>query len=182
MDSKSFISESHRAGKESTTGLGLLKYMDFTPDSPGVGHIAHTDTGSLSMVFSDVAGLQVLVKDEWRFIMPKDGTLVCNVGDSLNFLSGNRLTSSLHRVVPHPDAATSNKYTTVYLMRPETEAIFTDPTGKQWKSLDWHNMKMRVLSSEHEEQKQNSVLTSKDGYLGLWDPESVDLENSITVS
>lgn len=33
----------------------------------------------------------------------------------------------------------------VYFMCPETDAVFlVDREGKQWKSVDWHNMKQRT--------------------------------------
>lgn len=184
MPEDRYISSAHRAFQPNTTGLGLLKYFEFTPESEGVGHIAHRDTGSLSMVFSDVPGLQVLMRgDKWEYVMPKPGCFVCNIGDSVYFLSGGKLRSSLHRVVPHPQASRENKlkYTTVYLMRPETEAIFVDYEGKEWKSLEWHNMKMRVLSSEQEEQAKNSVLTGKESYMGYWKPPTDNKAENINV-
>jgi isopenicillin N synthase-like dioxygenase len=166
---------SHRPGVASTTALGLLKYEQYQAEtSQNVGHIAHTDAGSLSMVWSHVGGLQVLLPDtdEWTFIAPRPGMAVVNVGDSLQVLSPGLLRSSLHRVVPHPKESERNKYTIVYLMRPEEEAQITDRDGKVWRAIDWTNKKFSVFRAPIEEQKKGSFLTGRDGYLGLWGGES----------
>lgn len=73
--------------------------------------------------------------------------MVCNIGDSVEFLSDNVLRSSLHRVTPFPAEAGTVKLTVVYRMRPETDAVFfVDREGKQWKSVDWHNMEQRLFA------------------------------------
>lgn len=158
----------HRKGFSTPTALGLLNYVNYAPDVAKSGHIAHTDCGTLSMVFCETRGLQVLMQNgEWMYAAPKPNCAVLNVGDSLTFLSGGKLRSSLHRVVPHADALVTPKRTIVYLMRPETEAIFTDNDGKQWKSVDWYNRKHVVLRSELDEQRKDAVLTQRKGYVGL---------------
>lgn len=169
---KESFTETHRKGVASTTALGLLKYTTHAVDPEKIGHIAHTDAGSLSLVFSNIPGLQVLMPhtDEWTYIAPRPGHAVVNVGDSLQNLSGNILRSSLHRVVPHPDALDQVKYTIVYLMRPETDAVFRDSEGKEWKSVDWCNKKFAVFRASTEEQSKGSVLTGRKGYMGHWDP------------
>ena len=48
---ESSLASTHRKGEASTTALGLLKYLPYgTAEDIGVGHISHTDTGSLSFV------------------------------------------------------------------------------------------------------------------------------------
>lgn len=51
----------HRKGQVSPIALGILKYLPYEVQIQGntVGHVPHTDIGSLSKVFSDVPGLQV---------------------------------------------------------------------------------------------------------------------------
>lgn len=77
------------------------------------------------------------------YIQAREGCMVCNIVDSVEFLSDNILRSSLHRVTPFPAEAGKVKLTVVYLMRPEMDAMFVDHEGKQWKSVDWRNMKQR---------------------------------------
>lgn len=53
-------------------------------------------------------------------------------------------------------------------MRPETDAVFfVDREGKQWKSVDWHNMKQRLFVKDLEAEKMNLGLTGRLGHNDL---------------
>ncbi|KAF5006792.1 hypothetical protein FDECE_6846 [Fusarium decemcellulare] len=173
LDESHCYEQYHRKNAVCPTALGLLKYTlaDLEPEK--VGQIAHTDAGSLSIVFTEVAGLQVLKpkEEEWYYIAPKPGHAVVNVGDALRFISGGVLESSLHRIIPHKDEKNRHKYSIVYLLRPEMDAEFTDTDGKVWKGLEWTNKKHAVFRAPAEEQAQGTYLTGRDGYVGHWDPE-----------
>ncbi|KAL3419545.1 2og-fe oxygenase family protein [Phlyctema vagabunda] len=162
----------HRQNRSSATGLGLLRYLPLDCNEERVGHIAHTDAGSLSMVFSHVAGLQVLMPDDtWEFAIPRPGHTIVNVGDTLTFLSKGKLRSSLHRVVPHPDAVTRTKYTVVYLLRPELTTKFRDSEGKEWTAIGWHNRKFNLFRhAPAAEMLESSTLTGRKHYIGYWEP------------
>jgi isopenicillin N synthase-like dioxygenase len=69
-----------------------------------VSLLAHTDFGSLTILHNQVGGLQVLLpgSEEWKYIKPITGHLICNIGDALAIFSGGLLRSSLHRVVSPP--------------------------------------------------------------------------------
>lgn len=173
LKEKGSFQSTHRKTIASTSALGLLKYLPYgTAEEIGVGHVAHTDAGSLSFVFTDVPGLQVVTPgtDEWVYIAPRAGHVIVNVGDSLQFLSGGRLRSSLHRVVQHPAALHQTKYTIVYLMRPETEASFSDADGQVWKSKDWYMKKFGVFEKSEVDESQSSVLTGRKDFDGRWSP------------
>ncbi|BCS19885.1 uncharacterized protein APUU_20317A [Aspergillus puulaauensis] len=61
---------------------------------------AHTDYGSLTLVFQDnVGGLEVHDGQLFRPVTPKTGTIVVNVGDMLEQQSNGRWKSALHQVV-----------------------------------------------------------------------------------
>lgn len=64
------------------------------------------------------------------YIQAREGCMVCNMGDSVEFLSDNVLRLSVHRVTPFLAEAGKVKLTVVYLMRPETDAVFLDREGK----------------------------------------------------
>ncbi|KAK3938306.1 2OG-Fe(II) oxygenase-like protein 4 [Diplogelasinospora grovesii] len=168
----------HRLDEKCTTALGLLKYRKYTPTDEQVGHIAHTDAGSLSFVFSNIGGLQVLMpgSEQWSFIAPRHGCAIVNVGDSLQFLAGGCLRSSLHRVVPHADQEREEKYTVVYLMRPESDAMLKDPQGNEWRSVDWCNKKFAVFRADLAEMKLGSFLTGREGYTGMVTPKEIAVE------
>lgn len=60
------------------------------------------------------------------------------------------------------------KLIVVYLMRPETDAVFfVDRERKQWKSVDWRNMKQRLFAKDLEAQKINLALTGRLGHNDL---------------
>lgn len=90
--------------------------------------------------------------------------MVCNIGDSVEFLSDNVLRSSLHSVTTYPAESGKVKLIVVYFKRPETDAVFVDREGKQWKSVDWHNMKQRLFAKDLEAQKIYLALTGGLGY------------------
>ncbi|KAK2610030.1 hypothetical protein N8I77_003490 [Diaporthe amygdali] len=173
----------HRKDAVCPTALGLLKYTiaDVEPDK--VGQIAHSDAGSLSIVFTEVAGLQVLKPNEeqWYYIAPKPGHAVVNVGDALRFISGGVLESSLHRIIPHKDEKGRHKYSIVYLLRPEMDAEFVDAEGVTWKGLEWTNKKHAVFRATAEEQAKGTYLTGRDGYVGHWNPDQDPEGQTITV-
>ena len=63
----------------------------------GVGE--HTDYGLLTLLAQDPSGgLQVKTPGGWRPAPPLDGTLVCNIGDMLDRLTGGWYRSTPHRV------------------------------------------------------------------------------------
>ncbi|XP_021891510.1 feruloyl CoA ortho-hydroxylase 1 isoform X1 [Carica papaya] len=82
--------------------------MNFYPTCPNpdatVGVGRHSDIGILTVLFQDgIGGLYVKVeegnnKEEWVEIPPIAGSLVINVGDTLQILSNGRYRSAEHRV------------------------------------------------------------------------------------
>lgn len=66
-------------------------------DEWGVGE--HTDYGLLTLLAQDdCGGLQVKARDGWIEAPPIAGTLVCNIGDMLDRLTGGVYRSTPHRV------------------------------------------------------------------------------------
>ncbi len=88
---------------------------------PDVSLGAHTDFGSITILFNRLYGLQVLSdNDEWLFVPPLPGHAIVNFGDAMVKLSGNRLRSNTHRVVTAPDLnQVTDRYSIAYFSRPE---------------------------------------------------------------
>lgn len=76
----------------------IFRYPPTEPGGWGVGE--HTDYGLLTLLAQDGnGGLQVRADEGWLEAPPIPGTLVCNIGDMLERLSGGRFVSAPHRVL-----------------------------------------------------------------------------------
>ncbi|KAG6841790.1 hypothetical protein C0991_006674 [Blastosporella zonata] len=105
--------------------LVQMIYHPRTPDEDkkiGEQWVAgHTDFGSLTLLFSQrVAALQVRTPDnEWKWIKPVDGGVVCNAADTLSFVTKGYIKSAIHRVVrPPADQAHLERLGLFYFVRP----------------------------------------------------------------
>jgi isopenicillin N synthase-like dioxygenase len=77
----------------------IFRYPPPERDSAGWGVGEHTDYGLLTLLSQDqVPGLQVKTPSGWIEAPPVPGTLVCNIGDMLDKLTGGWFRSTPHRV------------------------------------------------------------------------------------
>ncbi|KAF2794192.1 2OG-Fe(II) oxygenase superfamily protein [Melanomma pulvis-pyrius CBS 109.77] len=90
----------------------------------------HTDFGSLTLLMRQpVAGLQVRVTNEsgeqsWKWVKPMENSLTVNVADTLSFLTGGYLKSTVHRVVlPPEDQRHLPRYGVIYFAGPDDETL-----------------------------------------------------------
>jgi isopenicillin N synthase-like dioxygenase len=80
----------------------LFRIFHYPPSPPhdeswGVGE--HTDYGLLTLLAQDESGgLQIAAPEGWIDAPPIPGTLVCNIGDMLDRLTGGWYKSTPHRV------------------------------------------------------------------------------------
>ncbi len=163
------LKDSHRKDMPSAANMAMLNYLPWGSSDERIGNMAHTDMGTLTVVFSKSHGLQALLPgdSEWSFIPPRAGHAVVNVGDSLRFLSKGALASSLHRVVPPPDSMGQDKFSVIYFLRPEFDAKFTTQDGKEINSVEWHNKKYALFREDSLDAKQHgAMLTGRTGYIG----------------
>ncbi|KAK2612063.1 hypothetical protein QQS21_001912 [Conoideocrella luteorostrata] len=166
------LKDCHRKDQPSSANMAMLKYLAWGSSDEKIGNMAHTDMGTLTVVFSQSEGLQAMLPGDtqWSFISPRKGHAVVNVGDSLRFMSDGALTSSLHRVVPPPDSNGQDKFSVIYFLRPEFDAKFTAQDGKQMSSVEWHNQKYALFREASLDAKQHgAMLTGRKEYLGSTD-------------
>lgn len=78
-------------------------HADLSKDGTDIRAGSHSDYGTITLLFQrGVSGLQVLAKgtiDDWIDIPPKEGAIVVNVGDALEFWTSAVFRSTQHRVV-----------------------------------------------------------------------------------
>ncbi|KAJ7200513.1 Clavaminate synthase-like protein [Mycena pura] len=87
---------------------------------------AHTDFGSLSLLYNRLGGLQVLVPgaESWQYVKPIPGHAICNLGDAMAIFSAGILRSNLHRVVNPPGLQGAHyRFSLVYFMRPADSVV-----------------------------------------------------------
>lgn len=117
------------------------------PSSRGIRAGQHTDYGSLTLLFqSTIGGLQVFDSrgKEWKDVLPKDGCLVVNVADALEFWLRGLFESSLHRVVePRRIDEQPQRLSMAYFLQPDPHALLSPlslpdalhdklPSHQQW--------------------------------------------------
>jgi isopenicillin N synthase-like dioxygenase len=77
----------------------IFHYPPSPPQTPGWGVGEHTDYGLITLLAQDDSGgLQVAAPEGWIDAPPVPGTLVCNIGDMLDRLTGGWYRSTPHRV------------------------------------------------------------------------------------
>lgn len=131
--------------------------QDIHANRPLLG--AHTDFGSVTVLFAKVGGLQVLLppssriasnasndtasqktngntnvsnEGQWVYVRPIPGHAIVNLGDALVYFSAGMVRSALHRIVSPPGAqAQSTKYSVVYFCRPEDSILFQPLTESE---------------------------------------------------
>ncbi len=128
-------------------GNSVLRLLHYPPLKGGEGDSiragAHQDINVITLLLgADEAGLQLLDRQgQWRDIAAPPGSLVCNIGDMLQRLSGGRLPSTTHRVVnPTPELAGVARYSTPFFLhfRPDY-LIETMPGGRSdWPAITAH--------------------------------------------
>ncbi|QYE36440.1 isopenicillin N synthase family oxygenase [Polymorphobacter sp. PAMC 29334] len=113
--------------------LRLLHYPPVTGTPAAVRAGAHEDINVITLLLgAEEAGLQLLDRSGvWRDIEAPAGTLVCNIGDMLDRLTGGALPSTTHRVVnPAPDRARVARYSTPFFLHFRPDYLIEPPGGE----------------------------------------------------
>ena len=87
---------------------------------------------------------------------PLPGHAICNLGDAMRELSGNRVASGKHRVVAAPGSqAALDRYSVVYFVRPEDDVVLEDltpgaprkPEADRWTAGKWIDERSRAMGN-----------------------------------
>ncbi len=127
-----------------TDGNSVLRLLHYPPmrgnEGSSIRAGAHEDINVITLLLgAEEAGLQLLDREgQWRDVVAPPGSLVCNIGDMLQRLSGGRLPSTTHRVInPAADRRGMARYSMPFFLhfRPDY-LIETLPGGPR----DWPPM------------------------------------------
>ncbi|KAH8678951.1 hypothetical protein BGZ60DRAFT_555597 [Tricladium varicosporioides] len=119
------MAATHAFGVESTE---YLRYMIYNPRTTDDNQkyrdlylAGHTDWGSFTFLFSQpISALQILTMDgEWKWVQYLPQSLVVNVGEALELLTGGLFKATIHRVVKPPaDQEREKRIGVIYFARP----------------------------------------------------------------
>ncbi|PQE32431.1 2OG-Fe(II) oxygenase family protein [Rutstroemia sp. NJR-2017a WRK4] len=125
----------HRLEEPSADQIRLLRMSPQPTADRGTSLLAHTDFGSVTLLWNVVGGLQILPPDagvsdsdgdskQWQFVRPQPGCVIVNIGDALVSFTDGVLRSNLHRVTTPPGLQASlERYSVVYFLRPEDNVL-----------------------------------------------------------
>lgn len=119
----------HRIDKPSCDQARVTHAPPIGPDTISLGD--HTDFGSITVLFNQLGGLQVLKPNtrEWQYVKPRPECAVINLGDAFVKMVDQRLYSAVHRVVGPPGDQSRCERHSVSL------SSFTDPDARNHPSL-----------------------------------------------
>jgi len=108
----------------------LFRIFHYPPTAPGAWGVGeHTDYGLLTLLLQDeIGGLEVKGRRGWLSAPPIAGTLVCNIGDMLERLTGGRFVSTPHRVV---NTSGKSRLSYPFFYDPDFTAMMTPVSADQ---------------------------------------------------
>jgi len=142
-----------------TQTLRLLHYPPMETVNEGqLGAGAHTDYGTLTVLFQDSAGgLQVQnLAGEWIDAPPIPGTVVINTGDLIARWSNDIFKSTPHRVVPRPAAMKNGRQSIAFFSDPDPEVLIetfpscvTEDNPAKYTTISaGEHIRQRILASQ----------------------------------
>ena len=131
------LAAKHRVNMSSGSQLRMLCFQPQADGDRRTSLVAHSDLGSLTILFNVLGGLQILSdnkkaesEDNWVYVRPAPGCAIMNVGDALAKWTNGLLKSPRHRVTYAPgDQASLVRYSVAYFSRPEHETLMTRLDG-----------------------------------------------------
>ncbi|GLA74670.1 hypothetical protein AtubIFM55763_005916 [Aspergillus tubingensis] len=111
--------------------------------------------------FPPTWGLQVFSREDatLKYVVPRPGHAIVNVGGTLRFLSNKRLRSALHRVLPQGHVQTEDRYSISYFLRASDSTEFEDSNGEDSSAKQWYMKKYEMYELPHTIQKEHTTLS-----------------------
>lgn len=148
----------HRFEQVSADQLRLLKMSPQPEDDRRTSLLAHTDFGSVTLLWNILGGLQILppgndgdlgTSDAWEYVQPESGCAIVNMGDAMVHFSGGVIRSNLHRVGYAPGLqGLLDRYSIAYFARPEDEVVMEGLRMKGEESQQGRALVPKMTASE----------------------------------
>lgn len=152
------LTSMHRQDAVSGDQIRIVKSPPQPPSDFKTALGKHTDFGSITILFNQLGGLQILPppslvpegkEPEWTYVKPLPGHCIVNLGDAMVKFTNGLLRSNIHRVVSPPgEQAKETRYSLVYFSRPEDEVVL--------KTLEGSVVIPKLKEGDSEEEQMNS--------------------------
>jgi len=117
----------------------------------------HSDYGSITLLIQDrEGGLEAKINDMWKPLHPLPGTIIINVGDMLESLSGGMLPATLHKVVVSDDGedTVAARQSLAFFVQPDDDVQCGPLNGSSPKYPP-------ITAREHLEKRVNAAFGSR---------------------
>ena len=150
-------------GDKPNEHIKLMRYPGQVPDQSNQGVGAHKDSGFLSFLLQDhQSGLQVEIEEgRWIDALPRDNTLVVNIGELLELATNGYLRATVHRVLSPPEG--SERLSIAFFLGAQLDAVVplyplpaellreargpaSDPDNPLFRDVGWNYLKGRLRS------------------------------------
>ncbi|WP_445178000.1 isopenicillin N synthase family dioxygenase [Pseudomonas sp. McL0111] len=150
-------------GDKPNEHIKLMRYPGTATGESNQGVGAHKDSGFLSFLLQDQqAGLQVEIEEgRWIDALPRENTLVVNIGELLELASNGYLRATVHRVVSPPVG--SERLSIAFFLGAQLDAVVplyplptallreargpaSDPDNPLFRDVGWNYLKGRLRS------------------------------------
>lgn len=150
-------------GDKPNEHIKLMRYPGQVPDASNQGVGAHKDSGFLSFLLQDhQSGLQVEIEEgRWIDALPRDNTLVVNIGELLELATNGYLRATVHRVLSPPEG--SERLSIAFFLGAQLDAVVplyplppellreargpaSDPDNPLFRDVGWNYLKGRLRS------------------------------------
>jgi len=134
---------------DSTTGhFAAAHYPPCPRPDLARGLRVHTDPHSLSILYQEYPGMQLLKDGKWLTVKPEVGTLTVNVGDMLQVWSNGRYKSVQHRVALN---STTGRFSLIFFKNPRLDEVISAPIElvdeahpRKYKDVSWKEYLMLI--------------------------------------
>ena len=134
-------------------GNSLLRSIHYPPvEGTANPHRAraHTDINLITLLIgAEEGGLEVLNKDEsWIKVEPSSNAIVCNIGDMMQLVTDNNLTSTTHRVIQDLDAEPKPRYSIPFFLHPAPSILLKSVFNENDKGVlaeDFLNERLKAI-------------------------------------